>query len=87
MRFGCLITLVAAGSSFASGYAQWPIVWAILAALLAGALFMGNGPSYELVERANREGRLSVLPMMWALNSLGPLVVSTVFWFVGRLVA
>lgn len=54
----------------ASGPLEWSFWWVALAAFFAGSMHLANGPGYELVVTANREGRLSVFPRLLAVHVL-----------------
>lgn len=85
MQLGCLFTLAAMAAGFAASYWDYSLWWTIPAILLAGALLMGSGRSYDVVMRANERGDLRVLPMMWASHSIGPAVAAAVAYGIGVL--
>jgi hypothetical protein len=81
MKLGCLAqvaVLAVAITTAASGYSFW---WSLIPAFAAGSLQISNGPGFDLVQNANRDGRLAVFPMLLAANILPWVAVAGVaFW-------
>lgn len=87
MKLGCLAqvaVLAVAIMTAVFGYSFW---WALIPAFAAGSLQISNGPDFDIVERANREGRLGVFPFLLLTNILPWLAVAGVaFWITAHFV-
>lgn len=51
------------GVAIASGYGGISWKWLLIPAFLFASLNISNGAAYDVIMRANREGRLSVFPI------------------------
>lgn len=69
-----IIATLALGA--ASGAWGWSFWWAVGAAFLAASFHITNGPTYDRVMTANREGRFHVMPLMIGVGMVPLLLVS-----------
>lgn len=69
-------------AAIGAGLWNWHWAWAAIACFLVGSFSLSNGPSYDRVVAANKEGRLSVFPTILLAKML-PYVVLALFtyWF------
>ncbi len=78
---GCLSLLAAIALGTAAGAWHWSFWWAVLAAIIAGSFSVSNGPAFQMVMTANKEGRLGVMPRLIAFHSIVPLALAgAAYW-------
>ena len=81
MKLGCLAQIAVLGIAISAavyGYSFW---WTLIPAFFAGSLQLSNGPGFDRVINANREGRLSVFPTLLLANVLPWVAVAgAAFW-------
>lgn len=84
MTLGCIAQVLAVAVAAALGLERMSFWWCLIPAFIAGSLAVSNGPSFDLVMSANKEGRLSVLPLMILRHSLPWLAVSGAVYWIAR---
>lgn len=86
MKLGCLSQIAVVAVAIAAGVYSLSFWWTLIPAFLAGSFQLSNGPGYDLVIRANREGRLGTFPMLLLVN-ITPwvLIAGIVFWITTRI--
>ena len=81
MKLGCLSQVATLATAIAAGLGHFSFWWTLIPAFLAGTFQLSNGPGYDLVLEANKQGRLSVFPMMLASNIVPWLgVAGLAYW-------
>jgi hypothetical protein len=70
---GCISILTVVAVSLGAGLGKFSVWWILLPALFAGSFALSNGPSFDVVIRANHEGRLGVFPKVLAYHMLAPV--------------
>jgi hypothetical protein len=56
--------------------------WTVIPAFFAGSFQISNGPGFDLVLTANRDGRFSVFPIMLMTNILPWLAVAGIAYWI-----
>lgn len=87
MKLGCIAQAAVIVCSIAAGLGYFSFWWIAIPAFFAGSLELSNGPSYDLVIRANNEGRFAVFPMMLAVNILPWAGVSAALYWIAKWLA
>ena len=78
---GMIVLAALAGTK---GISLW---WAMIVAFIAGSLALSNGPAYDLVVRANEEGRLKVFPSLLAANVVPRMMLCGVVYYLSKYLA
>lgn len=84
MRLGSLATLTTFGMAIAAGLSVFSFWWTLIPAFISGSLAVANGPGYDIVMQANREGRLSVMPRMIGVAMGARLATGGALYWVAR---
>ena len=66
MKLGCLAELAMITLAALAGVKGISLWWAMAAAFVAGSFSISNGPGFDIVMTANREGKPGVFPRMLA---------------------
>lgn len=82
MKLGCFSQIATLTTAIAVGLGYFSFWWMLIPAFLTGSLSISNGPGFDIVMRANQEGRLSVFPMMIVAHILPWLALSGVIYWV-----
>lgn len=81
MKLGCLSQIVTLATAIAAGLGFYSFWWVLIPAFLAGSFQISNGPLFDRVIEANREGNLTFFPTMLALNVVPWIGIGgAVFW-------
>ncbi|WP_146215644.1 hypothetical protein [Hoeflea marina] len=84
-RISAKIAVVA--TAIAAGIGYFTFWWVLLPAFLAGAFTLVNGPAYEIIMDANRQGRLDVFPWMLTVSILPWILVGGIFFWISAALA
>lgn len=81
MGLGCLFQIAVAAVAAAAGMGYCSFWWTLIPLFVAASLSVSNGPGFDLVMRANQEGRLGTLPMLIMAHML-PLaaIAGVIYW-------
>jgi hypothetical protein len=85
--FGCFSQVAVLFTAMAAGAGYFSFWWALIPAFFAGSLAVSNGPGFDIVMSANREGRLGVFPRVLALSFLPWLIVAGAVYWVTALIS
>ena len=78
---GCLSQIFVLVTAIFSGLGYFSFWWAVIPSFFAGVFQISNGPGFDLALTANREGRVSVFPIMLLANFLPWLgVAGAAYW-------
>lgn len=75
------------GTAIASGYSGIAWQWMLIPAFLCASTSVANGPAYDMVMKANREGRRSVFPITLGCQILVLLPVAFLVRWIASLFA
>ena len=81
---GCGSFLVTIGCAIYAGLAGASLWWLLIPAFVAGSFQLSNGPWFDRVVTANRDGRLGLFPMALAIHTLVVFALAaTAAWIAG----
>jgi hypothetical protein len=87
MKLGCLAQIAVIAVAIMTAVFDYSFWWDLIPAFAAGSLQISNGPGFDIVERANREGRLGVFPFLLLTNILPWLAVAgVVYWITAHFI-
>ena len=75
---GCLSTIAVIAAAVGAGLGKFSFWWVMVPVFMAGSLSLSNGPAYDLVLTANRDGRVGVFPRLLAAHCLGQFALAGV---------
>jgi hypothetical protein len=82
--FGCLSQVAVLASAIAAALGYFSFWWVAIPVFLAGSFQISNGPGFDVVMDANRQGRFGVFPMMLVGNILPWLAVAGVAYWITK---
>ena len=78
---GCLSMLAVVVTAIAAGLDKFSFWWVLIPVFFAGSFSLSNGPGFDMVIEANRQGRLGVFPKMLGFQCAVWLAVAgAVYW-------
>jgi hypothetical protein len=75
------------GTAVAAGLGYFSFWWTLIPAFFAGSFALFNGPGYDTIMRANREGRTGVFPTMLAVSIAAHLLSASAAYGITRLIS
>jgi len=86
MSLGCFAQVATLATAILAGLGHFSFWWTLIPAFLAGSFQVSNGPGFDIVMTANRDGRLSVFPRLLFFNVLPWLALAgIVYWITARI--
>lgn len=86
MVFGCISTLALVATAIAAGLGYFSFWWILIPAFFSGSFSLSNGPHYNQIIEANRQGRLGFFPVMLILSvGFSVAAAGAVYWLTGVL--
>ena len=86
MRFGCFAQLSVVAVAIAAGLGELSLWWLVIPIFLASSLSISNGPGFDIVMKANKEGRLGVFPRMFLIHCFSYIILAaTIYWVTSTL--
>ena len=82
MNLGCLSQIAVIATAILAGLGYFSFWWVAVPAFLAGSFQISNGPWYDLVMTANRDGRFNVFPIMLIVNILPWIIVAGIAYWI-----
>lgn len=86
MYLGCLSQVATLVAAIASGLGYFSFWWALIPAFLAGSFQISNGPGFDIVMNANRNGRLDVFPRLLFFNILPWLTLAGIAYWITTMI-
>ena len=87
MKLQTIAAFIVIGLAIAAGLEKLSFWWVLIPVFGAGSLSLSNGPGFDLVVRANQEGRLGVFPRLLFFHCLGYFVSAAIVFGLTRLIA
>jgi hypothetical protein len=87
MKLQSLAAAVVVGLAVWSGIGGDSFWWVLIPAFFAGSLGLSNGPHYAAVVEANRQGSLTLFPMMLAIYWISYTALAGLVYGLTRLIA
>lgn len=84
---GGIADIAVAVISFGIAHYHWKVWWLVIALLFAASLSVTNGPSYQKVIIANRQGRLGVFPHLIFWHAVSRLPMIGIIYGIGKLLS